>query len=100
MLHLLYILAFTCIAFLAMSSIIRSLITLSTEPNRQRTNARTTARSPQRRPKHPELLDEQGNPVDEPLLVIRSLDVDEAREKLDALYNASPSERPEQSEES
>jgi hypothetical protein len=32
-----------------------------------------------------------GRPITEPLLVVRSLDLDDARERLDNLYNASPS---------
>ena len=39
---------------------------------------------------HPELLDEYGNIVNEPLLVMRSLTVQDAREQLDALYKSSP----------
>lgn len=96
MLHLLYLLAFTCIALLAMSSIIRSLITLSTEPNRRLGNnkQKTVTRVP-----HPELLDEYGRPIEEPLLVMRSVNVDEAREKLDAIFEASPNHQPENSDE-
>ena len=96
MLHLLYILAFTCIAFLAMNSIIRSLMNLNVEPNQR---AKSTQR-PYRTPvPHPELLDAQGQPIEEPLLVIRSVDVDEAREKLDAIFDASPNAQSEGNEE-
>ncbi|NEO88157.1 MAG: DUF2973 domain-containing protein [Spirulina sp. SIO3F2] len=96
MLHLLYILAFTCIAFLAMSSIIRSLMTLGMEPNRRLNNPKP--KKPANVP-HPELLDEQGQPIEEPLLVIRSVNVDEAREKLDAIFEASPSPSAENGDE-
>jgi hypothetical protein len=46
-------------------------------------------RSPQR-VSHPELLDEAGDMVREPYLVMRSITVDDARKQLDALYNSSP----------
>ena len=39
---------------------------------------------------HPELLDEQGKLVEEPLLVMRSVSVEDARQQLDSLYNSSP----------
>ncbi|MGH7999783.1 MAG: DUF2973 domain-containing protein, partial [Brasilonema sp.] len=39
---------------------------------------------------HPELLDATGNLIKEPLLVMRSINVDDARQKLDELYEASP----------
>ncbi|MEM8642007.1 MAG: DUF2973 domain-containing protein [Cyanobacteria bacterium P01_G01_bin.54] len=96
MLHLLYILAFTCIAFLAMSSIIRSLMNLNAEP-RQRT--KSTQHPAQTPVPHPELLDDEGRPIEEPLLVIRSVDVDEAREKLDAIFDASPNVQSEGNDE-
>ena len=48
---------------------------------------------------HPELLDESGQLINEPLLVIRSLTVEDARQQLDAIYNSSPSATKEQDEE-
>jgi len=97
MLHLLYIIAFTIIAFFAVSNLIRSLINIGTEAQRtgsswnNRSNRNYANRSNySATPSHPELLDEQGKPVNEPLLVMRSVNVDDAREKLDALYNNSP----------
>ena len=96
MLHLLYILAFTILALIAVSNLIRNLIMFSFE--RDRTFA--TPRSPvpnrgipylsRQSVPHPELLDAAGNPIGEPLLVMRSIDVDDARAQLDALYEASP----------
>ena len=96
MLHLLYILAFTILALIAVSNLIRNLIMFSFE--RDRTFA--TPRSPMqnrgipyisnRSVPHPELLDAAGNPIGEPLLVMRSIDVEDARAQLDALYEASP----------
>ncbi len=96
MLHLLYILAFTIIAFLAVSNLIRSLITVSmrsqgsySSGNSSR-NRRSSYYSANGRPIHPELMDEQGQPVNEPLLVMRSVSVEDARQQLDKLYDASP----------
>ncbi len=94
MLHLVYILVFTAIALLAVSNLIRSLITLSADtqkfypPNYNRSNNNYFR---QQKEVHPELLDEQGKVIEEPLLVMRSVSVDDARSKLDALYEASPS---------
>ena len=94
MLHLVYILVFTAIALLAVSNLIRSLITLSAQTQKfYSPNNRSSAGSQSRRKQqvHPELLDEQGHVIEEPLLVMRSVSVDDARSRLDALYNASPS---------
>ena len=95
MLHLIYILVFTAIALLAVSNLIRSLITLSAETQKfYSPNNRGSSRTSQSRRQqqvHPELLDEQGQVIEEPLLVMRSVSVDDARSRLDALYDASPS---------
>lgn len=96
MLHLLYMLAFTVIAFIAISNMIRNLITISTESQRRYASpdsALAKARgfsSSRSTPSHPELLDDDGHPINEPLLVMRSVSVEDARERLDAIYNASP----------
>jgi hypothetical protein len=92
MLHLIYILAFTVIALLAVSNLIRSLVTLSAEsqkfyPPQYNGSHKVTLSSKQI---HPELLDEQGKIIEEPLLLMRSVSVDDARSRLNALYDASP----------
>ncbi len=102
MLHLLYIIAFTIIAFLAVSNLIRSLITVSLDSQRRYSgmgNARTNPYGLSQT-LHPELLDDSGQPINEPLLVMRSVTVEDARQQLDALYNASPSQSKETDEES
>ena len=94
MLHLVYILVFTIIALLAVSNLIRSLITLSAETQKfypPNYNNSQQNPSPRYRKVHPELLDEKGQVIEEPLLVMKSVSVDDARSKLDKLYNASPS---------
>jgi Protein of unknown function (DUF2973) len=90
LLQILYILAFTVLAFLAVGNLIRNLLTLGLESTRQYPPGYDPTR---RRPKvaaHPELLDSQGQMIDEPLLVMRSMSVDDAREQLDAIYRSSP----------
>jgi hypothetical protein len=98
MLHLVYILAFTVLAFLAVGNLIRNLMVLGADSQRTYGNKgqfspSTSGQSTRnvRSVSHPELLDEYGNVVNEPYLVMRSLTVEDARDRLDALYDASPS---------
>ncbi len=106
MLHLLYVFAFTIIAFIAVSNLIRSLYNISSEsqnyygskansPNYYREKNSMSSRNivP-----HPELLDAQGKPINEPLLVMKSVTVDDARQTLDKIYEASPTNRQENKE--
>ncbi|MBE9179633.1 DUF2973 domain-containing protein [Oculatella sp. LEGE 06141] len=99
MLHLLYVLAFTVLAFLAVGNLIRNLMMLGADsrrsynPNQFSANSGTPPFTGKHRAysvPHPELLDEYGNVVNEPFLVMRSMTVEDAREQLDALYNSSP----------
>ena len=111
MLHLLYVLAFAILAFLAVASLIRNLITLGFDSQRMRaptppvtpdqSQSPTSPFFPQnsRSVTHPELLDESGKVIDEPLLVMRSITVEDVREQLDALYKASPGQSGEASDE-
>ena len=94
MLHLIYILVFTIIALLAVSNLIRSLVTLSAETQKfypPKYDGSTPSRPSGKKQVHPELLDEQGKVIEEPLLVMRFVSVDDARSRLDALYDSSPS---------
>jgi hypothetical protein len=100
MLHLLYILAFTLIAFFAIGNLIRSLISLSVESQRRYSSSPNPFASyPRQTAPHPELLDDKGQLINEPLLIVRSENVDDARARLDALYNSSPSTTAERGEE-
>lgn len=96
MLQVLYILAFTVLAVLAISNLMRSLFTLGVESHRYQPqeNRRNTANGLFLRPNgtisHPELLDDKGNLTNEPLLVMRSISMEDAREHLNALYESSP----------
>ncbi|MEB3359077.1 MAG: DUF2973 domain-containing protein [Synechococcales bacterium] len=94
MLHLLYILAFTVLAFLAVVNLIRNLMVLGNDSQRYSGNGNASSRSPfgsSGQVPHPELLDDSGDVVREPYLVMRSISVDDARDRLDALYKSSPS---------
>lgn len=103
MLHLLYILAFTILAFLAIGNLIRSMLTLGLESQRSgnwsATAANSLARRKPRSVPHPEFLDEAGNLMNEPLLIMRSMTVEDVREHLDALYQASPGATNDKAEE-
>ncbi|MEB3338241.1 MAG: DUF2973 domain-containing protein [Leptolyngbyaceae bacterium] len=106
MLHLIYILVFTILAFLAIGNLIRSMLTLGLDYQRSSSRSSWLASdsdtSPRRRVRsvpHPEFLDESGNLMNEPLLVMRSMTVEDVREHLDALYNSSPSASGETPEE-
>ncbi|WP_071517171.1 DUF2973 domain-containing protein [Geitlerinema sp. PCC 9228] len=92
MLHLLYILAFTVLAFLAVGNLIRSLMSFSRQSQRHPATRGGFGygASSQKTAPHPELLDERGQVVKEPLMVLRSMDVEDAREQLDAIYKESP----------
>ncbi|MBD0336566.1 MAG: DUF2973 domain-containing protein [Cyanobacteria bacterium Co-bin13] len=90
--HFLYIVAFAVLAFLAIGNLIRNLILLGSDARRspQANAAGGGARSgfSGRPVPHPELLDDQGNMIREPLLVMRSISVKDAREQLDALFES------------
>lgn len=91
MLHLLYIVAFTIIAVFAVSNMIRSLVTISSRENMYKLSNHGSRYSQRPRVSHPELLDNDGEPINEPLLVMRSVSIDEARQQLDHIFEASPS---------
>jgi hypothetical protein len=96
MLQIIYLIAFTILAVLAISNLIRSMINFGLESQRQYQPINNTVYDA---PTHPELLDETGNMINEPLLVMKSITVDDARAKLDAIYNASPTIQNDQPEE-
>ena len=107
MLHLLYILSFTILAFIAITNLVRNLVSFSVD--RERTSAglslsnknrvkRTYSSSQKDSVLHPELLDSKGKVIKEPLLVMRSINVEDARQQLDALYNDSSAHKIENQE--
>jgi hypothetical protein len=93
-LQVLYILAFAVLAFLALGNLVRNLFVLGSEAGRAADRFGSTggARSAQPAPVslHPEMFDDQGQPIREPLLVMKSITVEDARSRLDALFDASP----------
>ena len=95
MLQIVYLIAFTILAFLAIGNLIRSLIGFSMDASQPRgiTNRNFQGYSYQAGTvPHPELLDDLGNVTNEPLLIMKSISVEDARARLDALYhNDSPS---------
>jgi hypothetical protein len=104
MLHLIYILAFTVLAFMAVGNLIRNLIMFSFDKERTYPNHQSSPggfgyyAARKHYVPHPELLDSAGNIIKEPLLVMRSINVEDAREQLDALYESSPSQKSDRSE--
>lgn len=100
-LHLLYIVAFTVLAFLAVGNLVRNLMTLGVDSQRASRGWGSSGQKPATPVSrsgmmpHPELLDETGRVINEPLLVMRSMSVDDAREQLDALFESSPGVSPE-----
>ncbi len=89
MVQIIYILAFTILSLFAISNLIRSMISLSQNDSRRYQDKRNRQVFPEYA--HPELWDKDGKYIDEPLMVIKSISVDDARSRLDALYNSSPS---------
>ena len=102
MLHLLYVIAFTVLAVIAVSNMLSNLVKLGTQvrqpPGSQRYGQggygadRYADTAKEKRPvPHPELLDGSGDVINEPLLVMRSISIKDARDQLDAIYEASGS---------
>ncbi len=91
MLHLLYVIAFTVLAVIAVSNMLRNLVKLGTESRQPVRPQRNSYHNSQRPVPHPELLDGSGDVINEPLLVMRSISIKDARDKLDALYESSGS---------
>ena len=100
MFHLIYILVFSVIASFAIFNLIRNLITLNRDtsrrgypygrrPDGRNNNSRNSLHSNL----HPELLDEHGRIINEPLLLMKSASFEDVRRQLDDLYDASPSRK-------
>lgn len=109
MLHLLYILAFTILAVIAVANLIRNLVMFSFDRDGLRSNIAGNTQpgnqggygylaSNRQITPHPELLDSTGKFIKEPLLVMRSINVEDARQQLDAIYESSPGHKSDNSE--
>jgi len=92
MLHALYIIAFAVLSVLAISNLIRNIITLGTDTRRDPRRSGFGNGPSERSVPHPEMLDDDGSVLDEPLLVMKSISLEDAREQLDALYDGNPTE--------
>jgi hypothetical protein len=93
--HVVYIIAFAVLAIMAIANLVRNLILLggnarASQPPRAYGGGQRPTQGSRSVP-HPELLDQDGQMIREPLLVMRSISVKDAREQLDALYNGSGS---------
>jgi len=86
MLQILYLIAFVAVAFVALRNLVANVILLGKEERK------ASPRRARRQVPHPELLDEEGNLTEEPLLVIREANLEEARSRLEDLYSGSPDE--------
>lgn len=102
MLHALYLIAFAVLSVLAIGNLIRNLMLLGSDSRRDRRRSyfdkADDGGSAQSSVPHPEMLDERGRILEEPLLVMKSISLEDAREQLDALYegkseNASEEEK-------
>jgi hypothetical protein len=90
--HIVYIIAFTGLAVLAISNLIRNLVILGNSARNPRSKAYSEGSGNSSRPvPHPELLDQDGQVIREPLLVMRSISMQDAREQLDSLYDGNSS---------
>jgi hypothetical protein len=93
MLHALYIIAFAVLSVLAVGNLIRNLMLLGSDARRGSRNTSGGGNFSGNRsstsPPHPEMLDEKGKVLDEPLLVMKSISLEDARERLDSLYEGS-----------
>lgn len=92
--HVVYIIAFAVLAIMAIANLVRNLILLggnARSPQSPRSYGGQQNASGDRPMPHPELLDQDGQVIREPLLVMRSISVNDAREQLDALYNGNGS---------
>ena len=92
--HVVYIIAFAVLAIMAIANLVRNLILLggnARNPQSPRSYGGQQNASGDRPMPHPELLDQDGQVIREPLLVMRSISVKDAREQLDALYNGNGS---------
>ena len=90
MLQIIYLIAFTILAFLAIGNLIRSLIGFSMDVPQSRAMSNPNFRGYSYQAgavPHPELLDDMGNVTSEPLLIMKSISIEDARAKLDALYH-------------
>ncbi|BAD80448.1 DUF2973 domain-containing protein [Synechococcus elongatus] len=102
-LQAIYILLFAVLAILAFANLFRSLFSLGIASQRVTQapawDGASVPHEPRQPTLHPELLDDRGRLINEPLLVMRQISVEDVRDRLDALYEASPENKGGDSEE-
>jgi hypothetical protein len=93
MLHALYLVAFAVLSVLAVGNLFRNVMLLGADSRRDSRNTYGGSNSDGHKSgssvPHPEMLDERGRVLDEPLLVMKSISLEDARERLDSLYEGS-----------
>jgi hypothetical protein len=90
MFHALYIAAFLILTVIAVSNLVRNMMLLGSDARRQTRTAGAAGTTSQPSASHPEMLDEAGKVTKEPLLVMRSISLQDARQQLEALYDGNP----------
>ncbi|MEM6837169.1 MAG: DUF2973 domain-containing protein [Cyanobacteria bacterium P01_C01_bin.120] len=89
MLQAIYIIAFAVLSVLAISNLVRNIMMLGADAGRPRQSgwgSSTGRREVHTQIPHPEMLDDDGQVSSEPLLVMKSISLEDARDRLDALY--------------
>ncbi len=89
MLHALYILAFAVLTVFAVTNLVRNMMMLGADARRDPRQSRGGTSSSRDAVAHPEMLDDTGRVTQEPLLVMRSISLQDARQQLEALYDPS-----------
>lgn len=93
-LQAIYILLFAVLAIVAFANLFRNLLSLGMASQRVTQapawDGGSAPQEPRQPTLHPELLDDRGRLINEPLLVMRQISVEDVRDRLDALYEASP----------
>ena len=90
MFHALYILAFLVLTAIAVSNLVRNMMMLGADTRRQPQRQGNSGTPAQGSVSHPEMLDDTGRVTKEPLLVMRSISLQDARQQLEALYDGKP----------
>lgn len=90
MFHALYIVAFLALTVIAVSNLVRNMMMLGADTRRQPQRSGNQGATAQNTVSHPEMLDDTGRVTKEPLLVMRSISLQDARQQLEALYDGKP----------
>ena len=89
MFHALYIAAFLILTVIAVSNLVRNMMLLGSDTRRSSRPTGAAGSTNQGSVAHPEMLDEAGRVTKEPLLVMRSISLQDARQQLENLYDGN-----------